>query len=566
MRQSWTMSMGGRRAGPVTKSRKPRPQMQTAPPLRDPADSGRAILAHLGSSTAIPTRVRSLPVITLQRLAGNAAVAAALGGGRPARSIVVQRNGTKTAKRGAKAAGGPRPLWRDVRTATLDELTTELKAVNDELFRTSMKTQRGQELFSTRRMLMKEIDRRQQVPRIDAVRRDLDLLARRQESVLDAARFTHQLATDHFLGPFERDMTSYVERYTQAYNKVDAALKKAKADEERWQKIHGALLGVAIGTGVGLAANAIWESARGLKKIAVEVGGEVAEWILGQGASLITPQPSNWDLPTSMHPQVLALAQTTKLLQAWKGVALVQATSMDVVTIQKAIRAQDRTLDTIEGELTLRDIESRVQALKARDPARAMIEKLLEVRAGMHALRNAAEYGITRSQYRLEQDLWIAWIKSLGPSPDNYRGFHEALRDVWDQVEDAGVVHRLGLEDRQSDIEGAPDAAARDEQARKNLDRLAVVIAPSGTKGEAVVRLRHDAYQGAPQQDPDPNGDEPYLRVRSTTSGELTAGQVVKIHDVLAGQAQIFGTGWGTRPVSQAEVTYARSMMAINAL
>ena len=109
-------------------------------------------------------------------------------------------------------------------------------------------------------MLEKEIARRQRLPRIDVVRKDLDLLADGQERVLDSARFTPKLASDHFLGPFEKDLNGYVERCTQAYDKVDAAVKKAKESEERRQKIRDAVIGVAIGTGVGPVPVKIFET------------------------------------------------------------------------------------------------------------------------------------------------------------------------------------------------------------------------------------------------------------------------------------------------------------------
>ena len=51
---------------------------------------------------------------------------------------------------------------------------------------------------------------------------------------------------------------------------------------------------------------------------------------------------------------------------------------------------------------------------------------------------HAAEYGITRSQYRLEQDIWIAWIKSLGPA----RARHGAAADITRPSETCGTNSR----------------------------------------------------------------------------------------------------------------------------
>ena len=83
--------------------------------------------------------------------------------------------------------------------------------------------------------------------------------------------------------------------------------------------------------------------------------------------------------------------QTKKLLDAWKGVALMQATSMDVVHIQQAIRAKHRTLDADAGEMVLVGVERRTQALKAQNPSAGMIAQILELRRELSAFRSAAE-------------------------------------------------------------------------------------------------------------------------------------------------------------------------------
>ena len=245
---------------------------------------------------------RQHPVLELQRTIGNRRVAALIGKSLlTSASRVVQRDAPKGSKpKRPRRSRETRPLWRDVRTAPLEEIERELTAVQDELFTTSTKTQRGKELFASMQMLKKEIARRHRLPRIVDVRRDLDGLAERQERVLDAARFTYKMANDHFLGPFERDMNGYVERFQKAYNNVEARLRKAQADEERLYKIRDALMGVAIGTGVGLAAGAIWKSAEGFKRIAIEVGGEITEWLLGQGYAQIAPEASKWQLPPTI--------------------------------------------------------------------------------------------------------------------------------------------------------------------------------------------------------------------------------------------------------------------------
>ena len=476
----------------------------------------------------------------------------------PRHPIAIQRDDRKSKKSRAS-----RPAWKDIRTVPQDELEQELKAVQDELFTTSMKTKRGKELFESMQMLKKEVARRNRAPRIAAVRRDLDWLAERQEGVVNAARFTFTLANEHILGPFERDLNEYVANFQKAFDKVNAKLREAEADEQRFQKIRDALIGVAIGTGVGLTAGAIWKSAEGLKQIVIEVGGEITEWIIAQGVNQIVAGPSKWEIPKSMEPSVQALAQTTKLLDAWKGVALMQNASTDVVQIMQVIRAQRGRLETEEGEMVLADTERRTESLKAKNAWKAMIEKIIEARYALHAFRSASEYGINRGEWVLTQDIWIAWIKSLGPSPGGDRNFHEAIRDVWDELEEAGVVDRLGLKaGRGGGLSEAPDAAIRDEQALKYMDKLAVVVAPAGQRSY-IVRLRHDAYTGAAlERDPDPGGPEPYLRAWSTTGQSFASGEVVKVHDVHQGQVEIFSTAWGTRTVSASETGYATGMVA----
>ncbi len=163
--------------------------------------------------------------------------------------------------------------------------------------------------------------------------------------------------------------------------------------------------------------------------------------------------------------------------------------------------------------------------------------------------------------------MWLAWIRT-GPDGD-------AIRRVKDHLEDEALLIAIGgradlvgdrghPSDRYSRIEGLGKAARDDGILMRYLDQLGVVVKSSGAAG--VIRLRHDAYQGATELDPNPSGPEPYFSARGLGSTMPAAGQVVKVADVMQGDLVVTAVSvrGGDKSVASAEVGEGERIVAAN--
>ncbi len=348
-----------------------------------------------GSSTAAA-------VLDLQRHAGNRAVALLFGSGVREQSggirvaddqpVVTWSPALKDAVVQRDVAGRP-PIYRDITKVPLKQLEAELASLTKALGKVSPKSARAKELTESRDVVRGELERRGTAPRIEAARAKLDVLERQVGVGLDALKFTYKLGAEHYLGSVEKNLAGFDERNRRAYAKVEKILAEAEADEKLFQKIRDAMLGIAIGAGVGLAADKIWDGAKGVWKVVWEVAGEVASWGVGEAvdATLLRPG-SEWQIPPAMNPDKVALAETAKLLGAWKGLALTNASAATAGDVLRKILWARRLLEGAVTDKAMSFVTSYLNKAQAANIGVQLVEGSISQRASMAAFQAGSEY------------------------------------------------------------------------------------------------------------------------------------------------------------------------------
>jgi hypothetical protein len=381
----------------------------------------------------------------------------------------------------------------------------------------------------------------------------LEYTAKASWAKLDA--FVRKAKTD--LLEAEKKIAAFLGTYEQAYKSFSSVLEKAKKAREERESYVDIGLGILIGTGLGLAGGALFETAEGIAKIAAEAGGEVAEAIVD---SITKPdRPVSFEAPANLNPELIAKQEWQQIAQAWKGTALINGAIVDFATYKQAVTTiglkLERPLLSERNTSGLDDFTKSVRGLEKQDPS-LEIERLVDsADAELGRFVSAARSPrLARDVHATEQDIWIQWISQLPLD-----AVHETLDEdtIENYLAQIGVLEmgeweketakdwlgveippsRLGVDfgawTSGADTFDAYKASVKQQGAIESIGRLGVAVTSIAAGFVGYVRMRHDAYYDVPESDPDPSAPERYLR--ATPAGmPATPGQVVRVVDASA--------------------------------
>lgn len=334
------------------------------------------------------------------------------------------------------------------------------------------------------------------------------------------------------LNTTDSDIDAFLANYDNAYGKFAALLgeleQQAAAEAAAAEKWSSLLQGVIVGTGVGLAAGALYEAATITGKIAYEAAGEVAEAGVGAGVDTIKDAVSSSGAGPSFKPppdlgnDKVARGYLSQLNKAWQAHAIMQQA---VITFT---RVRDKVLDAARsGKPNPPRIEAVKPQLRQLASALDRTESALK---GFDAAVNTPL--IRRGAWTLEGDLWVRWL-SDGKNSD---AIHRPA--LVKRLQDLGVLKRLADRLGWSTSDTTPvREAAQAEQGRLNrIGRVAVVALPprhndnmSVPSIPGVALIRHDAYAATGRPDPHPQSAAEQVRIAWTPGMFLRTGEVVML-------------------------------------
>jgi hypothetical protein len=329
------------------------------------------------------------------------------------------------------------------------------------------------------------------------------------------------------------DITEFLDNYDKAYARFAALLavmeKQAAAEAAAADKWTGLLQGVIVGTGVGLAAGALYEAATLAGKVAYEALGEIAEAGVGAGVDAgrgaindaVAKAGPDFKPPPDLNNDKVARGLLSQLSQAWQAHAIMQQ------SVIAFTRVRDKVLDAARSGKpdppNIVAVRPRLTAL-----ARALSRTEAALRNFDAAVNTPALRGTARG---LEGDIWIKWL-SEGNNSD---AIHRQVLIA--RLTELGVFPRLGdrLGWSTSDTSPVRDAARAERVRLGNVGRVAVVIMPprhNATLSEpsvpGIAMVRHDAYAVTGRPDPNPGGPVDRVRIAWTPGMFLRTGEVVR--------------------------------------
>jgi len=145
-----------------------------------------------------------------------------------------------------------------------------------------------------------------------------------------------------------KSVEAYLKRYDAAHAIFAARLSEAQKEAEEQKKWEQVMVGIIIGTGVGLVAGELYAATALVSKIIYEVAGEGAEAVVGQ--VLGDPPTNDFTPPPELNNDKVARGHLEKLLEAWRGLALLQAAAIKFIPVRDAQRGATKVTN-IEGKL-----------------------------------------------------------------------------------------------------------------------------------------------------------------------------------------------------------------------
>ena len=315
-----------------------------------------------------------------------------------------------------------------------------------------------------------------------------------------------------------RRMNTYLSVYDSAYATFAKTLEQAKKDVEKQAKWADLVMGIVIGTGVGLAAGSLYEATSLVGKIVYEATGEGVEagaaGLMGLGA------PANPDFkpPDDLNNDKIARGYYEKFMQA----------ALSIMVMQNAALVFTRHRDTLiskaaggKGDKTpqakiMAEIEGLEKAVNQADQALKLF------------LTTADTPILDRDQTTVEQDIWISW---MGRSNENANAV----------LGDGPIAQRLGelhiwtrYLTEGGGLNDSSKEAQEEDQRIHQIGKVGVVIVPPTYRQNqrnpermGVIRFRHDGYAAAGRADPDPSGSEEYAKINYAPDQYIEPGEVV---------------------------------------
>lgn len=328
------------------------------------------------------------------------------------------------------------------------------------------------------------------------------------------------------------NIKGYLDRYDTAYATFAKVLGEAKAEAAAREKWVDVVKGIVIGTGVGLAAGALYTASAIVLKIAYEAAGEGAEAVVGGALGGATT--ADFTPPPELHNDKVARGYLEKLLVAWQALALMQSATLAFSPRRDALRGAATGTGSKGGTPAAPKLADELARLRAALDAADKALTLFLTTADTPLLR--------RDPLTIEQDIWIAWMARgaanarEGAQPADESPISRRLDEIKIHGrllrEGDGFIYRSGEQ---------LTVYARDEISRvARIGQVGVVIVPprplSGQRQVrlGVVRLRHDANSAVGRADPNPTGTADYVRIVWQPQTYLRPGEVVMVNSTTA--------------------------------
>ncbi len=344
---------------------------------------------------------------------------------------------------------------------------------------------------------------------------ELDKRAKKEEDNLEIATAQeamrrHVAAAERMQKRFKEELTWAIETldsvtsqlnlylgyYGAAYASFTGVLTQAKRDVEARDAANAVLGGVLIGTGLGLAGGAFFEAAKGFTKVAVEVVTEIAEAAFGKAR---TQTPTDvFTAPANLDPRLRSEPAAERILDAWRGLAKFNFTTLAMGEYQLAIQRLSSDLErdpTIERARSTHALLGRAGATSLTTQLDTMHKSLLDFwELSRHPL-------LKRNQIELEQDMWIRWIEKLPNDADERAAAldEDVIEDHLASIGVLGDDGRLGVDfgwnTTQGDTEEAAEAGKREGSHLDQIGRYGVVGDDLAGAKVGRVSLRDDLYE-----------------------------------------------------------------------
>ena len=437
------------------------------------------------------------------------------------------------------------PKRRDPATMTEPEIHAELERIYAEMGRIEIGGDRWDDITARGDKLHEELERRDLEER--QKEREAEALAVVKELVAKNDRMSKRLAEElrysiATLESIEGRLNRYLGDYGGAYDKFVGVLERAKRDQQARADRYKVLGGIIIGTTLGLTASAVLGAARGVYRIVVEAGTEVAEAIGGQVLAPDKPDDSLFTAPVSLDPKLRAEPAGERLLDAWRGLARFNLTTHGFGQFQLAVQRLAFDLERSPSE-PLAKAAFKIDALDIAGQLRGELDKM---HGSVDDFWNTILHPLLlRSPLEIEQDLWIRWIAAL---PDDSEIRVEALDEdvIEDHLESIGVigedVSRLdvdfGWSTGMGDADRAYKAAGQEEERLNQLGRYGSMsdgIKPGG-RGSVWVRDEMAEKVGRKAKHPAP---AKYYDAVLGSSTPVEGFQVVRVVGTRAGALEV---------------------------
>ena len=222
------------------------------------------------------------------------------------------------------------------------------------------------------------------------------------------------------------NLNGICDKYEKIYNNVKVMIRRGEGEIEEKKAFVSAVIGIAIGTGVGLAMGAVIKLGKNADKFAKslhEIGGEVAEWGVAKGVDAATVNSSGGGGEKVMekaNPLLKRLKIYQKAYAAMRELAklsvrlgeLNQVTAWSGQTMAEcrelAVSGRNRkfTADELEGWVEHLE-KAGARAAEVEAEMTKLVEKAYE---GAIASQHAAE---NLDRLRMERHLWLKWMSRL---------------------------------------------------------------------------------------------------------------------------------------------------------
>ena len=298
-------------------------------------------------------------------------------------------------------------------------------------------------------------------------------------------------------------------------------------------------MGLVIGTGIGLAAGALYKATTFVGKIVYETTKSgVKTGVTGLGKTLGSSSAVDFTPPAELNNNKVARGYLEKLLEAWQALAIMQSATLAFSPRRDELRDAARGNDSsatggaqqpspstkgkggIAPKVTglADDLERLSAALKAADTALTTFLTTLDTPL------------MGRDQDTVEQDIWIAWMGRGSGNAGAVLGDDPIGR----RLKVLGIVGRV-LPPGEGFIGGEElSGFARAEQARmEQVGHVGVVVIPPrpdsglGKRRAGVARIRKDAYAAVGRKDPGVTGGNEYVQLVWKARTYLRPGEVV---------------------------------------